>query len=47
VRRAVLAYVSEATCWAQAEGAITAARSEQIARHVKRAMERAGTRVAA
>jgi hypothetical protein len=37
-RRTVLASVSEATCWAQAKGAISADRAAQIARHVKRAL---------
>jgi hypothetical protein len=36
-RRTVLERVSEAACWAQAEGAISSSRAEQIARHVKRA----------
>jgi hypothetical protein len=40
VRRAVLVRVSEATCWAQAEGAISSERAAQIARHVKRALQR-------
>ena len=39
--------VGEAACWAQAEGAISAARSEQIARHVKRALGRTDARLAA
>jgi hypothetical protein len=47
VRRAVLASVSEATCWAQAEGAITAERGGPIARHVNRALARREARVAA
>ncbi len=38
-RRAVLARVSEAACWAQAEGAISPERRAQIARHVSRALE--------
>ena len=38
VRSAVLASVSEAACWAQAEGAISSRRAEQIARHVRRAL---------
>jgi hypothetical protein len=38
MRRAVLASVSEAAGWAQAEGAISASRAEQITRHVKRAL---------
>jgi len=46
-RRAVLEHVSEAACWAQAEGAISAARGQQIARHVRRALERTGVRLAA
>ena len=37
VRRAVLARISEATRWAQADGAISPDRAAQIARHVKRA----------
>jgi hypothetical protein len=37
-RQAVLARMAEAACWAQAEGAISSARAEQIARHVKRAL---------
>jgi hypothetical protein len=37
-RQAVLERVSEAACWAQAEGAISAARSQQISRHVHRAL---------
>ena len=36
VRKAVLASVAETTRSAQAEGAISATRSAQIARHVKR-----------
>jgi hypothetical protein len=39
-RRAVLSRISEAACWAQAEGAISSRRAEQIARHVKRALGR-------
>jgi hypothetical protein len=39
-RQAVLERISEAACWAQAEGAISVARSQQIARHVRRARER-------
>ena len=38
VRRAVLERVAEASYSAQAEGAITAERGGQIARHVKRAV---------
>jgi hypothetical protein len=37
-RQAVLERISEAACWAQAEGAISAARSQQIARHARRAL---------
>ena len=47
IRRAVLARVSEAARWAQAEGAISPARSQQIARHVERALERTDVRLAA
>jgi len=36
-RMAVLSRITEAACWAQAEGAISARRAEQIARHVRRA----------
>jgi hypothetical protein len=46
-RRAVLERVSEVACWAQAEGAISAARSEHIARHVERALNRTDVRLAA
>ena len=46
IRVAVLARVSEAARWAQAEGAIGAERGGQIARHVSRA-EAAHVRVAA
>lgn len=46
-RRAVLARVGEAACWAAADGAITAERSQQIARHVKQALGRRGHAVAA
>jgi hypothetical protein len=42
VRSAMLACVSEAACWAQAEGAISSDRAEQIARHVNRALGRRG-----
>jgi hypothetical protein len=38
VRRVVLARVTEAACWAQAEGEISPDRVAQIARHVKRAL---------
>jgi hypothetical protein len=34
-------------CWAQADGAISADRAAQIARHVKRALDRADSRQAA
>lgn len=47
VRRAVLERVAEATRWAQAEGAITAERGGQIARHVKRALKAIDVGVAA
>jgi hypothetical protein len=40
MRRAVLASITEARCWAQAEGAISSGRAAQIARHVKRALGR-------
>jgi hypothetical protein len=46
VRRSVLASVTEATCWAQADGAIGSDRAEQIARHVKRALTRSAVLVA-
>lgn len=46
-RRAVLDRVSESACWAHAEGAISAERREQIARHVKRALGRPGNALAA
>jgi hypothetical protein len=46
LRLAVLARVSEAACWAEAEGAISAERGAQIARHVKRVLGRAGHRAA-
>jgi hypothetical protein len=46
-RRAVLARVSEAACWAQAEGTISPERGAQIARHARRALERAEARIAA
>ena len=41
LRRVVLASITEATCWAQAEGAISSSRAEQIERHVSRAHQRA------
>ena len=41
-RKAVLARVAEAASWAQAEGAISARRAEQIARHVRRALNADG-----
>lgn len=37
-RRAVLSWIAEAACRAQAEGAISSRRAEQIARHVRRAL---------
>jgi hypothetical protein len=46
-RRAVLERVSEAACWAQADGAISQSRAAQIARHVKRALQRTDVRLAA
>jgi hypothetical protein len=46
IREAVLARVSEAACEAKAEGAISAERGGQIARHVTRAQD-AHVRVAA
>ncbi|MGZ4344794.1 MAG: hypothetical protein ACXVWJ_22135 [Solirubrobacteraceae bacterium] len=46
IRGAVLAQVSEAACRAQADGAISAERGGQIARHVSRA-QNAHVRVAA
>lgn len=46
IRGAVLAKVSEAACQAQADGAISAERGGQIARHVSRA-KNADVRVAA
>ncbi len=46
IRDAVLARVSDAACEAQAEGAISAERGGQIARHVSRAQD-ADARVAA
>ncbi len=42
LRLAVLSRVGEAACWAEGEGAISAARGAQIARHVRRALGRAG-----
>lgn len=44
-RRAVLARIAEAACWAEAEGAITPRRAEQIARHVRQATARSGQTV--
>jgi hypothetical protein len=38
MRLAVLSRIAQAACWAQAEGAITPTRAEQIARHVMRAL---------
>jgi hypothetical protein len=46
-RRAVLFRIAEAACWAQAEGAISARRAEQIARHVRRALGQARRPLAA
>ena len=46
-RRAVLAAVGEAARAAQAQRAISASRAEQIARHVKRALDRAEETLAA
>ena len=46
-RRAVLAAVGEAARAAQAEGAIGSSRADQIARHVKRALDRAEETLAA
>lgn len=46
-RRAVLSRVAEAACWAQAEGAISSRRAEQIGRHVRRALGRGRQPVAA
>jgi hypothetical protein len=37
-RRAVLSRIAQAACCAQAEGAISAQRAQQIARHVRRAL---------
>jgi hypothetical protein len=47
LRLAVLARVGEAACWAEAEGAISAERGAQIARHVRRLRGRAGRQAAA
>ena len=46
-RGAVLAQVSQTARWAQVQGAISAERGGQIARHVNRALERAEVRIAA
>ena len=46
-RRVVLGAVEEAARSAQAEGAIGSSRAEQIARHVKRALDRADQSLAA
>ena len=46
-RRAVLARVGEAAGSAKAQGAISAERGAEIARHVRRALEERETRVAA
>ena len=45
-RQAVLSQIAEAACWAQAEGAISSQRAEQIARHVRRATQQTQVRVA-
>jgi len=45
-RRVVLSRLAEAAGWAQAEGAISARRAEQIARHVRRATQVTQVRVA-
>ena len=45
-RQAVLSRIAEAACWAQAEGAISSQRAEQIARHVRRATQLTQVRVA-
>jgi hypothetical protein len=47
IRQAVLSRIAEAACWAQAEGAISPSRAEQIARHVRRALGRGHQPVAA
>jgi hypothetical protein len=47
VRRAVLEGVGEAASRAQADGQITARRGAQIARHVRRALERSDVSLAA
>ncbi len=47
VRSAVLARVGKAACRAQADGAISSSRAEQIARHVSRALQRAHARIPA
>jgi hypothetical protein len=46
-RQAVLSRIAEAACWAQAEGAISSRRAEQIARHIRRALGRGCQPVAA
>jgi hypothetical protein len=46
-RQAVLSRIAESACWAQAEGAISAGRAEQIARHVSRALARGHQSMAA
>jgi hypothetical protein len=46
-RQAVLSRIAEAACWAQAEGAISARRAEQVARHVRRAIAEGRQPVAA
>jgi hypothetical protein len=47
IRQAVLTRIGEAASRAQAEGVITPRRTEQIARHVERALGRTGQPVAA
>jgi hypothetical protein len=47
IRRAVLELVGEAACGAQAEGEISAQRGEQIARHVRRALDETDVGIAA
>jgi hypothetical protein len=46
-RRAVLSRIAEATGWAQAEGAISSRRAEQIGRHARRALAVRDPRLAA
>jgi hypothetical protein len=47
VRRAVLELVGEAACRAETEGEISAERGEQIARHVRRALDHTDVGIAA